>query len=494
MVYFENKPYLNYIVIIILGILYTVSFAPYSFQFSIYLSLTLLFYILFHSNKKTSMYLSYLFGLSIFSFGTSWIFNSLYDYGGENLVASLLVTIFLILFMSMFFIPLGMIINKDIVTKETFNFLMPASILVFIEIIRSNIFGGFPWLLVGTGQLGTIFDAFYPLFGTHFVSFLVTLISSLIAIIMIRKRNIKHFVILFFVLLSISIVNFIEYDWSTDKKIKNNITIIQPNINQRLKFNNSEIKFIKNKYIEMFKRDDLHNIVLLPETAIPIIYENDKNFYEEKLLPHVDYIIGGVFRHNNITNETFNSILVLNNKEQFYDKKHLVPFGEYIPFKNLFIHIIEIFNIPMSNLSHGKSHQSKISFNDIFIEPLICYESAYPELIETTNKDFSIIVNISNDAWFGNSLAPYQHLQISQSRALEFQRYLIRSANTGISAVINKDGEIVDTIPLNHEGILNASITSSKGKTPYRYFGDYPVLMLIFSIMFFYFFTSNKYG
>ena len=106
MVYFENKPYLNYIVIIILGILYTVSFAPYSFQFSIYLSLTLLFYILFHSNKKTSMYLSYLFGLSIFSFGTSWIFNSLYDYGGENLVASLLVTIFLILFMSIFFIPL----------------------------------------------------------------------------------------------------------------------------------------------------------------------------------------------------------------------------------------------------------------------------------------------------------------------------------------------------------------------------------------------------
>ena len=101
---------------------------------------------------------------------------------------------------------------------------------------------------------------------------------------------------------------------------------------------------------------------------------------------------------------------------------------------------------------------------------------------------------VSNDAWFVNSLAPYQHLQISQSRALEFQRYLIRSANTGISAVINKDGEIVDTIPLNHEGILNVSITSSKGKTPYRYFGDYPILMLIFSIMFFYFFTSNKYG
>ncbi|MBJ40795.1 MAG: apolipoprotein N-acyltransferase [Gammaproteobacteria bacterium] len=493
MVYLENKPYLNYLVIVILGILYTISFAPYSFKIGVYLSLALFFYILFHSDKRTSIYLSYLFGLSVFSFGTSWIFNSLYDYGGENLTASLLVTIFLILFISIFFIPLGMMVNKDIVTKKIFNFLMPASILVLIELIRSNIFGGFPWLLVGTSQIGTIFDAFYPLFGTYFVSFLTILISSLIAVIMIGKNIVKHSIILFLVLLSVNIINSIEYNWSTDKKAKNNITIIQPNINQRLKFNSDEIKSIKDKYLEIFKRDDLHDIVLLPETAIPTIYQNDKNFYKEKLLSRADYIIGGVFRYDNVTNETFNSILVLNNKEQFYDKRHLVPFGEYIPFKSLFIHIMKVFNIPMSNLSHGKNYQSRISFDDIFIEPLICYESAYPQLIETTNKEFSIIVNISNDAWFGNSLAPYQHLEISQSRALEFQRFLVRSANTGISAVVNKDGEIVDAIPLNHEGILNASITSSKGKTPYRYFGDYPILMLIFSIMFFYFFTSNKY-
>ena len=370
---------------------------------------------------------------------------------------------------------------------------MPASILVLIELIRSNIFGGFPWLLVGTSQIGTIFDAFYPLFGTYFVSFLTILISSLIAVIMIGKNIVKYSIILFLVLLSVNIINSIEYNWSTDKKTNNNITIIQPNINQLLKFNSDEIKSIKDKYLEIFQRNDLHDIILLPETAIPTIYQNDKNFYKEKLLSRADHIIGGVFRYDNVTNETFNSILVLNNKEQFYDKRHLVPFGEYIPFKSLFIHIMKVFNIPMSNLSHGKNYQSKISFDDIFIEPLICYESAYPQLIETTNKEFSIIVNISNDAWFGNSLAPYQHLEISQSRALEFQRFLVRSANTGISAVVNKDGEIIDSIPLNHEGILNASITSSKGKTPYRYFGDYPILMLIFSIMFFYFFTSNKY-
>ena len=494
MVYFEKKPYLNYLVVVILGILYTASFAPYNFKLSIYFSLTLFFYILFHSDKTRSIYLSYLFGLSVFSFGTSWIFNSLYDYGGENLIASLLVTIFLISFMSIFFIPLGMVVNKNIDIKKKFNFLMPASILVLMEIIRSNIFGGFPWLLIGTSQIGTIFNEFYPLFGTYFVSFLVILISFLITIIMIKKNTIKYFFILFFIFLSTSIVNFVEYDWSTDRKIKNNITIIQPNINQRLKFNNNEIKAIKNKYVEIFKRESLHDTILLPETAIPTIYENDKSFYKKHLLPYANHIIGGVFRYNNVTNETFNSILVLNSEEQFYDKRHLVPFGEYIPFKNLFIRIIEIFNIPMSNLSHGKQHQPRISFDDIFIEPLICYESAYPELIQTTDTEFSIIVNISNDAWFGNSLAPYQHLQISQSRALEFQRYLIRSANTGISAVINKKGKIVDSIPLNHEGTLNASIISSKGKTPYRYFGDYPVLMLIFSIMFFYFFTSNKYG
>ena len=186
-------------------------------------------------------------------------------------------------------------------------------------------------------------------------------------------------------------------------------------------------------------------------------------------------------------------MLSLSDKEYFYDKRHMVPFGEYTPLDFIFGFIGEILNLPMSNLTEGKKIQKPFIFNETSIHQLICYEAAFPSLLNITN-DFSFIVNVSNDAWFGNSLAPYQHLQIAQSRALESNKYLVRVANTGISAIIDQNGKIVNKIKLNTEGVINSRILALKGITPYMRFGDYPVLMLIFSIMLFYWNSYKKYG
>lgn len=148
----------------------------------------------------------------------------------------------------------------------------------------------------------------------------------------------------------------------------------------------------------------------------------------------------------------------------------------------------------MSTIEHGKSNQNPIYYRDTIIYPLICYEIAYPSLIKPKEDKYGLIITISNDAWFGNTFAPHQHLQIAKLRALESSLPIIRAANTGISAVLDKRGAIVDKIELNHSGYINAEVFPSKGLTPYMYFGDYPILMLIFSIMLFYWKKYKIYG
>ena len=138
----------------------------------------------------------------------------------------------------------------------------------------------------------------------------------------------------------------------------------------------------------------------------------------------------------------------------------------------------------MSNLSKGESNSSEIVLDKFIVHPLICYESAYSNLIN--QKDLSkpgVIVVLSNDSWFGKSLAPHQHLQISQTRAVEFNKYILRAANTGISAVIDNHGNIKETVGLNQRGYLNEIFRVKTGETPYSRFGDYPILVLIFAIM-----------
>ena len=157
-------------------------------------------------------------------------------------------------------------------------------------------------------------------------------------------------------------------------------------------------------------------------------------------------LLSGVFRFDQDSNKFFNSLVLLNKGEQFYDKRHLVPFGEYVPFPSVFGLLAKTLNIPMSNLSKGSGNINSLKFGREYIYPLICYEIAYPNLININHQEFALILNISNDAWFGDSLAPYQHLQIAKVRALETQRYILRSANTGVSALIGPNGQILDKI------------------------------------------------
>ena len=462
--------------------LYTSAFSPINFKLGIFLSLSIFFFTLLSCDKKHSITLSFIYGVSIFTSGVSWVYVSIYYYGGGNFIISFLMTIILILFLSSIIAPLGYVLNNNYKSRPFIGLLMIPSIWVFLEFIRAIIFGGFPWLLAGHSQEGTIFNVIYPIIGSYSVSFLICLISLAIALLFrneLTKSNTRN---LFIIIISFTILYLYNPTWSIDKESPLKVSIVQPNINLGMKYNNEKINYIKKKYLNLLLNNQINKNIILPETAIPLIYDGDKKFYESIRSSNDVNIVSGIFHRELKQSKIYNSMVVLNQYEQFYNKRHLVPFGEYTPFKVVFSYITEKLNIPMSDLSSGALDQSPFIIDNIIMHPLICYEIAYPQLINMTN-DYSLIINVSNDAWFGDTFAPYQHLQIARIRALEASRSIIRAANTGISAIIDKNGLIIENINLNTEGIINNEVYPSKGISPYMYFGDYPILMLIFSIM-----------
>ncbi len=472
--------------------MYTSSFSPIDFKFGIFLSLSILFFILLSSEKKQSLIFSYIYGISIFFSGISWIYVSIYYYGGENFTLSLLITVSFIMFLSLLVVPVGLILNKSYQDRSFVTLMIVPSTWVGLELLRSVIFGGFPWLIAGHSQIGTLFNMIYPIAGSYFVSFIVVTISIVFVLFLknnLCNSNLKNIVLL---TIAFSLLYFYNPIWSEDKKDSLEISILQPNINLGLKYDYSQIDLIKKKYLSIISENITNQTIVFPETAIPLIYEKDKEFYNSVLSLNNSTVITGIFHKKLNQNKIYNSMLVLNKDEQIYNKRHLVPFGEYIPFKDFFSYIAKRLNIPMSDLSHGDLNQKPFSVDNITMHPLICYEIAYPSLINMTN-DYSVIINISNDAWFGDTFAPYQHLQIAQVRALETAHPIIRAANTGISAIIDKNGLIIAIIGLDTEGFINCKVYPSKGITPYMYFGDYPLLMLIFSIMLFYWTRYRRY-
>jgi len=366
------------------------------------------------------------------------------------------------------------------------------SIWVLLEIFRSIIFGGFPWLIAGYSQEGTIFNVIYPITGSYSVSFVICTISLIIALLLREKLSTSNIKNVFIMTICFTFLYFYSPTWSIDKEDFMKVSILQPNINIGTKYDDEKISLIKQKYINLISENSINKTIILPETAIPLIYERDKSFYQSMRSSEDINIISGVFHKNTDKNKIYNSIVVLNEDEQIYDKRHLVPFGEYTPIKIIFDYLSKKLNIPMSNLSHGDLKQKAFVVDNIIMHPLICYEIAYPQLINMGN-DYSLIINVSNDAWFGDTFAPHQHLQIARLRALEAAHPVIRAANTGISAIINKNGLAVKNISLNTEGIINGEVYPSKGISPYMRFGDYPILMLIFSIMLVYCRSYRKY-
>jgi len=236
-------------------------------------------------------------------------------------------------------------------------------------------------------------------------------------------------------------------------------------------------------------------LIIWPETAVPYFKHQVTDWLDEterQLKPEQGLITGiPYYDHKSPVNAPIlhNTVIGLGRAAGQYHKQKLVPFGEYVPLQDYLRGLIEFFNLPMSNFRPGPEQQAPLTFKDLTLWPAICYEIAYPAFIasniEHENRQQDIIITISNDAWFGDSIGPKQHLQIAQMRALENSRYVLRATNTGLTAVIDEKGQIRESMPDFVAGGLNAKAMAQTGLTPYSQWLNYPILTLISLILLF---------
>ncbi|MFM8454740.1 MAG: apolipoprotein N-acyltransferase [Gammaproteobacteria bacterium] len=448
------------------GCLHTLSMAPYGLWPLGLLSVAG-FYITLEKTKplKQALSLGLLYGLGYFGTGISWIFVSVYEFGQTPTWFASLSTGLLIFVLALYFVLFAYAFKK-LLPKTAFPGLKFASLWVLMEYLRSWLFTGFPWALLGQGQVNGIFMALFPWIGIFGVSFITALCASLYGA---KKWFLASVPIVlagfFWGQLEGKVINHSDKIKTVQKKFS--LSIVQPNIKPAMKFDPEKQREQELLYHTL---SELHpaDLVIWPESATTIPYPDSKVFMDNldasyKAKPS-SLILGAPLEQKN---RYYNSLFVLGQSQGLYSKRQLVPFGDFVPFEDWFRGLFGAFDLPLSSFQAGPAAQATVkiqtqnfSFN---IAPLICYEIIFPDLVRQSVQEHKadVIVNISEDGWFGTSIGPKQHFEMARIRSLENGIPVLRATSTGISAVIYPNGRM-KTIPAQTTKVLHTDLVLEK--------------------------------
>ena len=472
---------------ILAGALYPIAFAPFGFYWLVFISLALLIILWRDSSKKESLVIGLFFGFSMFSVGTSWVFVSLHNFGNMPLIMSTIVVFFFSLAMASYIGLIGFTQSLFCrLRKSTRCILVIPSLWILGEWVRGNIFGGFPWLYIGYSQTDSLLTGLIPIIGVLGVGFVVVVLVSVFLEILYshgRKRLVLIFGFLS-MLICCGLSHMYVFTYPKDKPI--NIAMIQNNISLDDKWNREKIADIANGYLQASFEIEDADLVIWPEAAIPLFLDElELDIITILKNADSDFIIGVIQREVSDENARyFNSALAIGDKRFIYKKRKLVPFGEYLPIPSFFGWVFNQLKIPMSNFTPGQMNQQRILLAGQQIGVSICYEDAFGNVIKSALPEATILVNISEDAWFGDSLAPHQRLQMARGRAIEFGRPVIRSSNNGLSSIIKEDGTVTVIAEQFKKTIVQGNVQPMEGTTPFLFWGNVPVLVLCFAFIF----------
>lgn len=459
------------------------AFAPFDFFPLSFISLFLLLKVWQHASAKQAAWHGFMFGIGYFSVGISWVYISFTEFGGVHWAVSAFVTASLIVFLSLYPATIGWISNRWFKHPLFIRYILIIPALwAGMEWVRSWLLSGFPWLSLGYSQFHSPLIGFAPVLGIYGVSWLVVL-SAAGLFYLAQLRTISGIIGVFFGIVAIWLggwqLQAIEWTQPLGKPLR--VALIQANTPEEFKVFITERPDSMPRYLELATSQQDVDLVVLPETAINVFYHEARNFllglYQVHQDRGVDFITGvPVLRRDG---SYLNGVVTIGKSIDFYYKYHLVPFGEYIPFQRLFGKVFELIEVPMSDFSWGDFKQPNLHAAGHEIGVSICFEDAFPEQVRNAMPTASLLVNVSNDSWFANSLAPHQHLEIAQMRALELSRYLLRATNTGISAVINSRGQVTDKTKQFEVQVLRATAQPQQGVTPYGTWGNSSILAIV---------------
>lgn len=483
--------YTIFILSFIAGCIAVLSFAPFSvYPLSIVAFALLLFSWIKLNGKPWQTFLSgWLFGLGFFGFGVSWVYISLNTYGNAPSLFAALLTLLFVSFLALFPALNGYLFNKLFPSNNLPKMLMffPASV-VLLEFLRSFIFTGFPWLFAGYSQINSPLKNIAPIFGVYGVSFAVFLTSAaIVGFFLTKKKFFKLLILLMVIFLWVGSYCLHNVKWTTPKGESIRVSLVQGNIPLEDKWDEKKANSIMQDYYDLsFSDETTGQIIVWPEGAIPLLQwqipKALKNIAKDARKFKTTIVTGIIYQPIG-SDKYYNGMIALGESDSLYLKKRLVPFGEFLPFKPLLSWLLNFLYIPWSDFSSGDYKQKDFIAGNLSIAPFICYEIAYPLMSLGYFPKAELLLNISENAWFGHSIASSQQLEMARMRSLETGRYQIVCTNSGMTAIIDSSGNLEAIAPDFQQLVLNGEIKPMTGNTPWVDYGHYLWLLLLLNLL-----------
>lgn len=431
---------------------------------------------------REAAWLGFLFNAGTFAAGTYWLYVAIHTMGQAPVWMAMILIAGLVGIMALYHALLGYVVARWLPPTGLMRWLVavPAA-WVFVEWWRGWFLTGFAWLSLGYTQTDTWLARLAPVVGVYGISALLLVCAGAVVALILGSNRDRAIAGVVFAIPWIAAAASQNVEWTRESGKPVAVAIVQGAISQDMKWLDENRETILRTYRELTESAIGTRLIIWPEAALPQL-ANDLVDYLRALYRDASAngsgLVLGTVRASDDFKDYYNSVLAMDEKVQWYDKNHLVPFSEVVPVPDFVRKYLQLMRLPYADFTRGGDNQPALHAGGLKLATTICYEDAYGSSQLAVLREADALVNVTNDAWFGHGSARHQHLQISRMRAIEANRFLLRAANDGISAVIGPRGEVIAEAPGFTPYVLKSNVTPRTGMPPYAYVGNWLVIGL----------------
>ncbi|MEO1593659.1 MAG: apolipoprotein N-acyltransferase [Pseudomonadota bacterium] len=473
-------------VAVLLGALLPLGFAPFEFWWLLPAVVAAQALTWIDLAPRRAYSVGFGFGAGAFLAGTYWLYHSIVIIGKVPLPLALVLMLGLVAIMALYYGGVAWAVTRFARGRVLPAVLVLPGAWVLFEWGRGWVLSGFPWLSLGYALPESIMAGYLPLVGVYGGTLALAAVGAAsLGAVKFMKPLERALCVACAAVIMVTGFGLARVDWVTPGERSVSASIGQLGLDQRLKWTQEAFNETLNWYANFVAEERGADVLVMPEAAIPSVADRVTVYLDQ--LGATAGASGGTLLLGILRRDeqgVYNALGAFEGRERsWYDKRHLVPFGEFFPVPAFVREWMRLRDLPYSDIARGRANPEPLTAAGFPIATSICYEDAYPAEQLGFFPDAAFIVNVSNDGWFGDSIAPWQHLQIARTRSAESQRWQLRATNTGVTAIIDGRGRVVDQAPAFEPAVLRGTIETVAGHTPYTRLGNLPALALSLALI-----------